>query len=54
MGASARRLEDEESARALIDAQDVVVIGFFQVGELMRRGTRSSAPSAACLTGSAP
>ncbi|XP_040829598.1 protein disulfide-isomerase A2 [Ochotona curzoniae] len=30
VGASARRLEDEESARALIDAQDVVVIGFFQ------------------------
>lgn len=31
VGSSATRLEDEESAQALIDAQDVVVIGFFQV-----------------------
>ena len=31
MGPSATRLEDEEGARALIDARDVVVIGFFQV-----------------------
>ncbi|XP_019504364.1 PREDICTED: protein disulfide-isomerase A2 isoform X3 [Hipposideros armiger] len=30
VGSSATRLEDEESAQALIDAQDVVVIGFFQ------------------------
>lgn len=31
MGSSATRLEDEEGTQALIDAQDVVVIGFFQV-----------------------
>ncbi|KAM7227861.1 hypothetical protein CapIbe_020315 [Capra ibex] len=30
VGPSARRLEDEEDARALMDAQDVVVVGFFQ------------------------
>lgn len=30
MGSSATRLEDEEGTQALIDAQDVVVIGFFQ------------------------
>ncbi|XP_059978661.1 protein disulfide-isomerase A2 isoform X2 [Lagenorhynchus albirostris] len=30
VGPSATRLEDEEGAQALIDAQDVVVIGFFQ------------------------
>lgn len=31
VGSSATRLEEEEGAQALIDAQDVVVIGFFQV-----------------------
>lgn len=31
VGPSATRLEDEEGAQALIDARDVVVIGFFQV-----------------------
>lgn len=31
VGSSTTRLEDEEGAQALIDAQDVVVIGFFQV-----------------------
>ncbi|XP_036771890.2 protein disulfide-isomerase A2 isoform X2 [Manis pentadactyla] len=30
VGSSATRLEDEEGAQALIDAQEVVVIGFFQ------------------------
>ncbi|XP_048189223.1 protein disulfide-isomerase A2 [Perognathus longimembris pacificus] len=30
VGPSATRLEDEQGAQALIDAQDVVVIGFFQ------------------------
>uniref|UniRef100_F6QYR2 protein disulfide-isomerase n=1 Tax=Equus caballus TaxID=9796 RepID=F6QYR2_HORSE len=30
VGSSATRLENEEGARALIDAQDVVVIGFFR------------------------
>lgn len=30
VGPSARRLEDEEDARALMDTQDVVVVGFFQ------------------------
>ncbi|XP_036890454.1 protein disulfide-isomerase A2 [Sturnira hondurensis] len=30
LGPSTTRLEDEEGAQALIDAQDVVVIGFFQ------------------------
>ncbi|XP_019611734.2 protein disulfide-isomerase A2 [Rhinolophus sinicus] len=30
VGSSATRLEDEESTQALLDAQDVVVIGFFQ------------------------
>ncbi|XP_046523437.1 protein disulfide-isomerase A2 [Equus quagga] len=30
VGSSATRLENEEGARALIDTQDVVVIGFFQ------------------------
>nr|KAF6490558.1 protein disulfide isomerase family A member 2 [Molossus molossus] len=30
VGSSTTRLEDEEGAQALIDAQDVVVIGFFQ------------------------
>ncbi|KAF6271661.1 protein disulfide isomerase family A member 2 [Rhinolophus ferrumequinum] len=30
VGSSATRLEDEESTQALIDAQEVVVIGFFQ------------------------
>ncbi|KAK2490877.1 hypothetical protein MC885_015228 [Smutsia gigantea] len=30
VGSSATRLEDEEGTQALIDAQDVVVIGFFQ------------------------
>lgn len=33
MGSSATRLEDEESTQALIDAKDIVVIGFFQVSE---------------------
>lgn len=31
VGSSTTRLEDEEGAQALIDAQDIVVIGFFQV-----------------------
>uniref|UniRef100_A0A8C6CXX8 Protein disulfide-isomerase A2 n=1 Tax=Moschus moschiferus TaxID=68415 RepID=A0A8C6CXX8_MOSMO len=30
VGPSARQLEDEEDARALLDARDVVVVGFFQ------------------------
>lgn len=31
VGSSTTRLEDEEGAQALIDAHDIVVIGFFQV-----------------------
>lgn len=31
VGPSATRLEDEEGVQALMDAGDVVVIGFFQV-----------------------
>lgn len=33
VGSSATRLEDEESIQALIDAKDIVVIGFFQVSQ---------------------
>lgn len=40
VGSSATRLENEEGARALIDAQDVVVIGFFQVSWWHGAGAR--------------
>uniref|UniRef100_A0A8C9QEW9 protein disulfide-isomerase n=1 Tax=Spermophilus dauricus TaxID=99837 RepID=A0A8C9QEW9_SPEDA len=36
VGCSATRLEDEEGAQALMDAGDVVVIGFFQVANQVR------------------
>lgn len=48
VGSSATRLEDEESTQALLDAQDVVVIGFFQVSWWPREpglGSRTCGPS---------